>query len=971
VYLKKNAIVLAMLSATLIVGCSVNTGNDNNLSETAQSAETDMTNSAVDIVLTDADFLAKSENTHTTYEAVGESLKITFDEITEAEKNAKWPNMKLRPVAGNYDWNTKGGLKLKLENPGDEQVRIEMKVVDAIGAMGAAAHQLDLPIYLPAGKTTTVDFLFNGLEMNIDGYRGGSELDLKNIVEFQFYSVGPTSKQEVIVHSIDYIDRTGDFVVSEARTDVVKETSIATVLSLTDFENSANDLVELSLGTTVKSVTDAGDHAIEVLYGTQEAYPTIKFSAGKDKAWDWSKYGDVAFAFDAQNTGDKGVQLFLRVDDDIDEKLGGGATGVVHSRTGYAQLPPNSSDTYYFTLKDVAEAMNSGMRGEPPKKEFSATQVVFGWGETGLDLSNIVSLQLYMMNPQNEATIVYDNLRLIPNLSNDTARYVGLIDQFGQYIDETWGGKITSNEQLKEQGKETLKLVETAKPLTDRSRFGGWSEGPKLEGTGYFRTEKVKGKWSIVDPEGYLYFATGLDNIRMDDLYTTTGMGLNSIGEVSTENLRPSEVSDLAYHENKEPRVESSPLRHSMYTWLPEYDENLAQNYNYTEMIHAGPLKHGEIFSFYGANLMRKYDVNSRSEVLDIWQDTTLARMTDWGFTSLGNWSDPSFYGNGKIPYTAHGWIVGNHQRVSTGNDYWGAMHDPFDPNFQRSVATMAKKVAGEVNNDPFCIGYFVDNELSWGNTEFDANHFALATSGLRATETESSTKKAFDAVLKAKYGSVTKLNNAWGTDIVSWDEFAKGFNFQGEYTEVVKKDFSELLFLFADQYFKVVSIEMEKVMPNHMNLGSRFSDWGITPEAADAAAQYVDVMSYNLYATDLESKGDWSRLPEIDKPSIIGEFHFGSLDSGMFHPGLLSVDSQADRGKAYAKYMQSIIENPYFVGAHWFQYVDSPVTGRAWDGENYNVGFVSITDTPYLPLINAAKEVNVSLYETRYGDVK
>ncbi|WP_354623094.1 beta-galactosidase [Psychromonas sp. MME2] len=970
-YLKKNAIVLAMISATLIVGCSINTDNGKEPSNAAQTAETDMTSAAVDIVLSEAAFLAKTENTHTSYEVVGEALKITFDEITEAEKNSKWPNMKFRPVAGSYDWNTKGGLKLKLENPGNEQVRIEMKVVDAIGSMGAATHQLDLPIYIDAGKTKTVDFLFNGLEMNIEGYRGGSELDLKNIVEFQFYSVGPTGKQEVIVHAIDYIDRTGDFVVSEARTDVVKETSIATVLSLTDFENSADDLVELSLGTTVTEVTDGGDHAVQVAYGIEESYPTIKFSPGVGKVWDWSKYGDVAFAFDAKNIGDKGAQVFLRVDDDADEKLGGKATGVVHSRTGYVQLPPNSSDTYYFTLKDVAEAMNSGMRGEPPKKEFSATQVVFGWGESGLDISNISSIQLYMMNPQNEATIVYDNLRLIPNLSNDTARYVGLIDQFGQYIDETWPTKVTSEAQLVEQGKTALKLIDSAKPLSDRSRFGGWAKGPKLKGTGYFRTEKVGDKWSIVDPEGYLYFATGLDNIRMDDLYTTTGMGLASIAEVSTDNLRPSEVSDQPYNENTEPRTELSPLRHGMFTWLPDYDAPLAQNYNYTEMIHTGPLDHGEIFSFYGANLMRKYETDDRAKALDIWQDSTLARMTDWGFTSLGNWSDPSFYGNGKIPYTAHGWIIGNHKRIDTGNDYWGPMHDPFDANFRQSVATMAKKVSGEVKNDPFCIGYFVDNELSWGNTVFDANHFALALSGLRGSAADSPTKAAFDKFLKGKYGSIAKLNSAWGTDIASWETFAKGFNYQGEFTENVKADLSDLLYLFADQYFKVVSIEMEKVMPNHMNLGSRFSDWGITPEAAKAAAKYVDVMSYNLYATDLESKGDWSRLPELDKPSIIGEFHFGSLDSGMFHPGLLSVDSQADRGKAYAKYMQSIIDNPYFVGAHWFQYVDSPVTGRAWDGENYNVGFVSITDTPYLPLINAAKEVNVSLYERRYGDVK
>ncbi|WP_354623075.1 hypothetical protein [Psychromonas sp. MME2] len=61
-------------------------------------------------------------------------------------------------------------------------------------------------------------------------------------------------------------------------------------------------------------------------------------------------------------------------------------------------------------------------------------------------------------------------------------------------------------------------------------------------------------------------------------------------------------------------------------------------------------------------------------------------------------------------------------------------------------------------------------------------------------------------------------------------------------------------------------------------------------------------------------------------------------------------------------------MDNPYFVGAHWFQYLDSPATGRAWDGENYNVGFVTIADQPYTKLIEAAKAFNKGLYQNRFS---
>jgi agarase len=51
-------------------------------------------------------------------------------------------------------------------------------------------------------------------------------------------------------------------------------------------------------------------------------------------------------------------------------------------------------------------------------------------------------------------------------------------------------------------------------------------------------------------------------------------------------------------------------------------------------------------------------------------------------------------------------------------------------------------------------------------------------------------------------------------------------------------------------------------------------------------------------------------------------------------------------------------------VGCHWFQYVDQPVTGRSLDGENYNIGLVTITDTPYPELVEAAREVHREVHE-------
>ena len=56
-----------------------------------------------------------------------------------------------------------------------------------------------------------------------------------------------------------------------------------------------------------------------------------------------------------------------------------------------------------------------------------------------------------------------------------------------------------------------------------------------------------------------------------------------------------------------------------------------------------------------------------------------------------------------------------------------------------------------------------------------------------------------------------------------------------------------------------------------------------------------------------------------------------------------------------------SVADNPDFVGAHWFQYLDEPLTGRTLDGENAHIGFVTVADLPYEGLVSAARDANLA----------
>jgi agarase len=85
-----------------------------------------------------------------------------------------------------------------------------------------------------------------------------------------------------------------------------------------------------------------------------------------------------------------------------------------------------------------------------------------------------------------------------------------------------------------------------------------------------------------------------------------------------------------------------------------------------------------------------------------------------------------------------------------------------------------------------------------------------------------------------------------------------------------------------------------------------------------------------------------------------------------MFHTGLVPVSTQAERAQAYKDYVIGAARHPQFVGAHWFEYQDEPTTGRVYDEENYQIGFVDIADTPYAETVQAVREVADRMYRAR-----
>ncbi len=646
--------------------------------------------------------------------------------------------------------------------------------------------------------------------------------------------------------------------------------------------------------TNDANVTVSEGGALRIETGHKQQWPgvTLRAPAGK---WDLSKYEYVSM--EVKNSGDRQITVFCRVDNP-------GADGDKNCITDNVTLMPQAAGTLVVSIFPVPWRLSEpaeliGMRGAPAHS-----------GK--IDTSNVTQLVVFVNKPGVNYIFEIDNIRAGGRIEVlDTKSFFPFIDEFGQFIHRSWPGKTHSADEMVDYGKTELDDIAEHPGPEGRTQYGGWAAGPKLKVTGFFRVEKCDGKWWLVDPEGRLFWSHGIDCVR---------------------SASATPISDREHY----------------FRELPESDSPFAKFYNTGTWAPHGyyqdhcPYK---TYDFSQANLLRKY--GQRWE--QVFAEVTHSRIKSWGMNTIANWSDSEIYLLRKTPYVCT--ISYTAKKIEGSEGYWGKFNDVFDPAFRKSVAEQLVAQKGEAAGDGWCIGFFVDNELSWGD------EVSLAVAALMSPPDQPA-KKVFVEDLKSKYKTIDKLNSAWGTTYATWEAFLQ--NREVPDKNKAWEDLTTFYTKIAEAYFRTVREEVKKVAPQQLYMGCRFA-W-VNERAAKAATKFCDIVSYNRYDYSVEQQ----KLPDnIDMPIIIGEFHFGALDRGMFHTGLRRTANQQDRADKYKSYVLGALRNPYIVGTHWFQYKDQATTGRG-DGENYQIGFVDICDTPYPEIIQASREVGSNMYEYR-----
>lgn len=531
-------------------------------------------------------------------------------------------------------------------------------------------------------------------------------------------------------------------------------------------------------------------------------------------------------------------------------------------------------------------------------------------GPRVVDSDRVNSIDFYMQWPFESSRPDFvdcrvSNVRLIDAPDTvahvEAANYFPFIDVYGQYAHGEWPEKIRADKDLKAAHAKELRELAADKRPSEWNRFGGWAKGPKLEATGHFRTQKHDGKWWLVDPEGNLFFSHGIDVLRPH----TDGT--------------PSK--DRAHWFTFEPKSPS----------LDFNDWNLRKKYG-----------------------KRDYDREFYS--------TLTKRLQHWGMNTIGNWGHSNLMILGKTPYTLQlSDFDRSLPRLAGGNLKF---YDVFDPayiegmrNLFANAAARDPAIAKSIN-DPMCIGYFIDNEINYGNR----GRQIFTDTVLKSPATQAS-KLELVSDLKAKYADISALNREWETSYADWDALladtetvpvAKGY----------RTDSHAFFRKAVDQYFRLCRDAVKTTAPHRLYLGSRFiSTDAVRKELYEASYKYCDVLTTNVYA---HSVANFAGPDFPDMPVLIGEFHFGVRDRGMFTPGVVSAGiDQNDRAIAYTRFLQGALTHPNIVGTHWFQFRDQPLTGR-WDGEGYQIGFVDVADTPYVELGRASRQTGEHMYRYR-----
>ncbi|MFD2333497.1 carbohydrate-binding protein [Cohnella sp. GCM10020058] len=440
-----------------------------------------------------------------------------------------------------------------------------------------------------------------------------------------------------------------------------------------------------------------------------------------------------------------------------------------------------------------------------------------------------------------------------------------MVDKYGQWMSETWPGKVDYDVQLQlEYAIEAAQLATTSLNLSKYDAYGGIKSLGKYTATGFFRLQKIDGKWWFVTPEGYPFMMKGVD---------------------------AASLWEAGY---KTPVNKTDGTPRAIFDELPD---KTAYSAAYTNDAN------GQYVSFVVANVMKKYGTNYEAN----WEDMTKKRLIDWGFNAFAKWTKPKSV---TFPYVQVLQDPSNLRRIS-----W--TYDVFDPQSEGIIDSALKTQLQSAKSSPWLIGYTYDNEAGWDSE---------IVKQILLYNASSPAKSAFVDFMAARYNNdLAAVNRLLGTTAAS---FAALKDTAIDIAKVPAIDVSEYIRLASRTYYSTIRNIIKKYDTNHLFLGSSVvPTWRTSLDWDQAGMAYVDAFSVDSYTQNADWIARYKAFdkPLINQEYSFGT----STRGLSYISAPTKTDSIADRGTAFKKFLESEAANSLFVGSGWYSYYDQPVTGR------------------------------------------
>ncbi|TVP81586.1 MAG: hypothetical protein EA353_01415, partial [Puniceicoccaceae bacterium] len=251
--------------------------------------------------------------------------------------------------------------------------------------------------------------------------------------------------------------------------------------------------------------------------------------------------------------------------------------------------------------------------------------------------------------------------------------------------------------------------------------------------------------------------------------------------------------------------------------------------------------------------------------------ELSLSRMIDWGLNTIGAWSMRESFEAKRVPYT----LIVHTDKEGIGSI--SKLPDPYSSRFRESLRSSLERLAAEHAENPWLLGVFIHNELGWpGGTRLAEE--------ILGGRPNAPARRAAIALLEETHGSISALNRAWGSNFSDFNSVRSAVRPIEEAANraAYHSDLEAIQTMFTEAYFAYCREMMDEYFPNHLYLGGRFHN--NRDYLTEAASKFVDVVSVNLYRYTLRG---YSTRQVVERPYLIGEFHFGVIDHGMWGAGL------------------------------------------------------------------------------------